>query len=304
MHATSINPHTLPRMPASTCVNSPASGGGYCSLTAGIPNDYLNRGQGPKPTIKADCLVAYIHIELCSLCLYFLKNQSLVGFKATTNTATMLGKIALEECWTIPEELENNNPSRFVPAGTGDRLTSELMDIHSHRLRQMDENGVDFMVLSFSSAGCQGLADKATAEAQATLANDRLEAEVMKNPVRFAAFAALSMHDPKQAAEELTRCMTQKKGFVGALLNDFQSAGPDENTMLFYDTKEYDVFWKAANDLKAPVYLHPRLPTPLIHEQMWKDRPWLNFSALGYADRLKCMLWVLLPVVSWIAFQT
>ncbi|KFY80610.1 hypothetical protein V499_00561 [Pseudogymnoascus sp. VKM F-103] len=198
----------------------------------------------------------------------------------------MLGKIALEECWTIPEELENNNPSRFVPAGTGDRLTNELMDIHSHRLRQMDENGVDFMVLSFSSAGCQGLADKATAEAQATLANDRLEAEVMKNPVRFAAFAALSMHDPKQAAEELTRCMTQKKGFVGALLNDFQSAGPDGNTMLFYDMKEYDVFWKAANDLKAPVYLHPRLPTPLIHEQMWKDRPWLNFSALGYADRL------------------
>ncbi|MCJ1303524.1 hypothetical protein MMC08_006334, partial [Hypocenomyce scalaris] len=198
----------------------------------------------------------------------------------------MLGKIALEECWTIPEELENNNPSKFVPSGTGDRLTSELMDIHEHRLRQMDENGVDFMVLSFSAAGCQGISDRAKSEAQATLANDRLEQEVMKNPKRFAAFAALSMHDPQQAADELTRCMTKKHGFVGALLNDFQSSGPDGNTMLFYDLPQYDVFWKAANDLKAPVYLHPRLPTPLIHDQMWKDRPWLNFSALGYADRL------------------
>ena len=198
----------------------------------------------------------------------------------------MLGKIALEECWTIPEELENNNPSKFVPSGTGDRLTSELMDIHGHRLRQMDENGVDFMILSFSAAGCQGISDRARSEAQATLANDRLEQEVMKNPKRFAAFAALSMHDPQQAAEELTRCMTKKHGFVGALLNDFQSSGPDGNTMLFYDLPQYDVFWKAANDLNAPVYLHPRLPTPLIHDQMWKDRPWLNFSALGYADRL------------------
>lgn len=94
------------------------------------------------------------------------------------------------------------------------------------------------------------------------------------------------MHDPQQAANELTRCMTMKQGFVGVLLNDFQSSGPDGNTMLFYDQPEYDVFWKAANDLKAPVYLHPRIASQLIHEQMWKGRPWLNFSALGYADRL------------------
>lgn len=67
------------------------------------------------------------------------------------------------------------------------------------------------------------------------LANDRLEAEAMNNPRRIAAFAALSMHDPNQAAEELTRCMMRKKGVVGALLNDFQSASPDGNTMFFYD---------------------------------------------------------------------
>jgi 2,3-dihydroxybenzoate decarboxylase len=94
------------------------------------------------------------------------------------------------------------------------------------------------------------------------------------------------MHDPKQAAEELTRCMTKKKGFVGVLLNDFQSSGADGNTMLFFDQPEYDPFWKAANDFKAPVYLHPRISSSLIHDQMWKGRPWLDFSALGYADRL------------------
>jgi 2,3-dihydroxybenzoate decarboxylase len=198
----------------------------------------------------------------------------------------MLGKIALEECWTIPEALATNDPGRFIASGLSDRLTNELLDIHDKRLRQMDENGVELMVLSLVSAGAQGIADRAKAEALARIANDRLGEEVIKNPTRFAAFVAVSMHDPAQAAEELRRCMTEKKGFVGVLLNDFQSSGVDGNKMLFFDQPEYDVFWKACNDLKAPVYLHPRLPTKLIQEQMWDGRPWLNFSALGYADRL------------------
>jgi 2,3-dihydroxybenzoate decarboxylase len=198
----------------------------------------------------------------------------------------MLGKIALEECWTIPEELANNDPGKFVAPGTGSRLTNELLDIHDMRLQQMKENGVDFMILSFNAPGCQGIADKATAQAQATLANDRLEAEVMKDPTRFAAFAALSMHDPAQAAAELRRCMTEKKGFVGVLLNDYQSAGADGNEMLYFDQPEYDVFWKEANDLNTPVYMHPRPSNKLIHKLMWDGRPWLDFSALGYADRL------------------
>ena len=150
----------------------------------------------------------------------------------------------------------------------------------------MEENDVEFMVLSFNSPGIQGIVDPAEAEATATETNDQLSAQVMKNPTRFAAFCCLSMHDPQQAAKELRRCHTELKGFVGVLLNDFQSSGADGNTMLFYDHPRYDPFWAVANELRLPVYMHPRLSTPLITEHMWRDRPWLNFSALGYADRL------------------
>jgi 2,3-dihydroxybenzoate decarboxylase len=45
--------------------------------------------------------------------------------------------------------------------------------------------------------------------------------------------------------------MTKKKGFVGVLLSDFQSSGPDGNMMLFLDQPEHDPFWKAANNLKG-----------------------------------------------------
>jgi hypothetical protein len=38
----------------------------------------------------------------------------------------------------------------------------------------------------------------------------------MKNPTRLAAFAAASMHDSEQAAEELARYMTKKNGLLGS----------------------------------------------------------------------------------------
>ena len=66
--------------------------------------------------------------------------------------------------------------------------------------------------------------------------------QVAKNPKRFAGFCVLSMHDPHQAADELRRSVT-KLGLKGAIVNDFQSAGADGETMLMYDQPEYDAFW-------------------------------------------------------------
>ena len=52
------------------------------------------------------------------------------------------------------------------------------------------------------------------------------------------------MHDPRQAAQELRRSIVEL-GLKGAIINDFQSAGPDGETMLMYDQPEYDDFWAA-----------------------------------------------------------
>jgi|SRR3569833_2260348 len=199
----------------------------------------------------------------------------------------MYGKIALEEAWAIPENFKVYDVSNLAPKGViGGDLIANLYDVHGTRLQQMDENGVDVMVLSLSSPGPQGVPDPTEAAALARLGNDRLSEEVMKNPTRFAGLASVSMHDPAQAAEELRRCFTSLKGFVGVIINDYQTASADKNTMIFYDGPEYDPFWKAAAELDAPVYLHPREATPLITEQMWAARPWLAFSALGYAHRI------------------
>lgn len=153
----------------------------------------------------------------------------------------MLFKIALEEAFALPSSLSDNSPIGFSPADASpeEDLNTNLLDIHGHRLRQMDENGVELMILSLNAPGCQGLFNQAAAEALSASANDCLEDQVMKHPGRFAAFAALSMHDPKQAADELIRCMRARRGFVGALLNDFQSSGRTETqccSMIIHDT--------------------------------------------------------------------
>lgn len=52
------------------------------------------------------------------------------------------------------------------------------------------------------------------------------------------------MHDPDQAAQELRRSIIEL-GLKGAIINDFQSAGADGETMLMYDQPEHDPFWAA-----------------------------------------------------------
>ena len=145
----------------------------------------------------------------------------------------MLEKIALEECWTFPDA--EFNESAYGQKGViGNDLNANLIDVHGQRLQQMNENGVGHMVLSLVSPGPQGKAHKEEAEGLASKANASLEREVMQNPSRFSAMVSLSMHDPIQAGQELQRCWNHRQGFVGVMLNDFQSSGDGDNTMLFY----------------------------------------------------------------------
>lgn len=87
------------------------------------------------------------------------------------------------------------------------------------------------MVLSCASPCIQGISDQPTAEAMATSVNDALAATISNNTMRFGAFAALSMHNATQAAQELTRTVTEL-GFLGALLNDYQQSGSDNGSKI------------------------------------------------------------------------
>ena len=175
----------------------------------------------------------------------------------------MRGTVAIEEAVLDPAglALSAGDTALYAPssATANHPLTAALLDIHTSRLQQMDAEGVEFMLLSLTSPGPQGVADAAAAQALAVSANNWLAAEAKKAPTRFGALASLSMHSAAEAAAELMRAV-RELGVYGAILNDFQSVGADDGRA-YYDEPAYDVFWAAVQALDVPVYLHPRYAT-------------------------------------------
>jgi gamma-resorcylate decarboxylase len=182
----------------------------------------------------------------------------------------MIGKVGLEEHFAIPETLQDS--AGFVPGDYWIELSRRLLDIQDNRLRQMDDNGIEMMVLSLNAPAVQAIASPPRANAIAVLANDFLAEQVAKRPDRFQAFAALPLQDPDLAAAELERCV-QHLGFKGALVNGFSQIGSPENCV-YYDAPQYADFWGLVEKLDVPFYLHPRNPIP-SWAQIYNGHPWL-----------------------------
>lgn len=177
----------------------------------------------------------------------------------------MKGTIAIEEAFIDPAGVEAHTFAQFqslMTPGTdaASGLTAHeknLLDIHGERLKSMDEHGVDYMLLSLTAPGAQGEADPEKARNLARVANDYLAGEAKKNPQRFGGLAALSMHTAQDAADELRRAV-KELGMFGGLINDFQSKGQKGEEKVYFDSPEYDYFWKTVEELDVPIYFHPR----------------------------------------------
>jgi 2,3-dihydroxybenzoate decarboxylase len=159
-------------------------------------------------------------------------------------------KIALEEHFTTPLFFKYNQ-------GTNP-FQDQLLDLGNRRLEAMDKAGIALAVLSITTPGVQAEPDTLTAVKRAHEANDLLAGVIQKYPKRFAGFAHLSLHDPKVAADELTRCVVDL-GFKGALINGHTNGR-------YLDEEIYYPFWERVQDLGVPIYLHPRDPYDLPQE--------------------------------------
>jgi 2,3-dihydroxybenzoate decarboxylase len=106
-----------------------------------------------------------------------------------------LGTIAIEEAIQLPEfrhkTIDYGIPSvsvlltaAYYPA-KWEELADRIVDIHDIRLKKMDECGVDYQLLSWTSHGAQGYSDPNEAEAVARRANDYMSEQCKKNPKRY-----------------------------------------------------------------------------------------------------------------------
>jgi 2,3-dihydroxybenzoate decarboxylase len=189
------------------------------------------------------------------------------------------GKIGLEEHFAIPQTLQDS--AGFLADESWIELSARLIDMQERRLREMDDNGMEMMILSLNAPAIQAIHNRSQAIDMAQRANDFLAEQVALRPNRFQGFAALPMQDPDAATQELERCM-KDYGFRGALVNGFSQIDTPEN-VVYYDAPQYEGFWAKAEQLDAPFYLHPRNPIS-SWAQIYNGHPWLMGPTWAFAQ--------------------
>lgn len=182
----------------------------------------------------------------------------------------MKGKIALEEHFALPETIQDS--AGFLDDACWAELKERLLDIQDRRVRLMDENGIEWMLLSLNAPTVQAVPNAQAAYELSRRANDFLAEQVAKRPDRFHGLAALPMQDPELAALELHRAI-KELNFKGSLVNGFSQIEGGQG-VVYYDMKQYWPFWGEVQALDAPFYLHPRNPLA-EHSQIYDGHPWL-----------------------------
>ena len=177
-------------------------------------------------------------------------------------------RIAAEEAWGPIEVfrewkrvLDSNpvNEPGFValwrnldPAGqTG--FTPRLSDLGPNRIAAMDAAGIDMQILMLTAPGVQ-VFDADTGTALAADSNDQLAEACRSYPDRYVGTAAIAPQDPRRAAREIDRAINQL-GFKGVIINSHTRGE------YLSDTKFWEIF-EAAEANNAPIYIHPRAPSP------------------------------------------
>lgn len=181
--------------------------------------------------------------------------------------------IALEEHYA-DEELA----ATFDGAeGRAPEIRRRLLDLGELRLAEMDEAGIDVQVLSHSAPSTQRL-DGESAVRLARAVNDRLHQAIQRRPERFGGFAAIPTPEPKAAADELERAVTQL-GFRGAMVHGLTHG-------VFFDDKRFWPIMERAQALDVPIYLHPAVPHKAVIDAYYKDYvtkfPMITNAAWGF----------------------
>jgi predicted TIM-barrel fold metal-dependent hydrolase len=177
-------------------------------------------------------------------------------------------RIATEEAWAIPEQMDGmrrlsnsgiDDPDfDFWRGLTGDNpfartVGGRLLDLDDERLRIMGAGGVAMHLLLLTSTGLQMFGPETGSEL-ATLANDRLAEAISRHPDRYAGLAAIAPQDPGRAVKEIERAITHLK-LNGIVINSHTNGE-------YLDERKYWPILEAAAALHAPIYIHPRAPSP------------------------------------------
>ncbi len=213
--------------------------------------------------------IIFIAIALM-LCITANAQQS----SKSTNNSNKMKIITIEEHFlnadiiaATADEIEKMAPghSKAFMADFGTRQVmqpGQITDIGAGRIANMDANGIDMQILSYSGPATEPLNSPASIEL-AKQTNNQMAGAVAAHPGRFLAFATLPINDPEAAAKELRRSVTEL-GFKGALINGTAHER-------FLDAPEFDVIFATAAELDVPLYFHPSIVNKQVRDVYYNN---------------------------------
>ncbi|MGZ5805358.1 MAG: amidohydrolase family protein [Xanthobacteraceae bacterium] len=167
--------------------------------------------------------------------------------------------IALEEHYWDRELVATYHGGDIIRAP---ELEKRLYDLGELRLKEMDEAGVDYQVISHGASSAQNLPADIALDLTRRV-NDRLHDAVKQHPKRLGGFAAVPTHDAKAGADELERCVT-KLGFHGGMLHGLANG-------VFLDDQRFWPIYERAEKLDVPMYFHPAAPQQVVVDRYYKE---------------------------------
>jgi len=150
----------------------------------------------------------------------------------------------------------------------------EMQDVDENRIKYMDKNGIDVQILSYGDASTNP--DMLPAEQSIPLTqriNTDIAATVKRHPDRYLGLATLPISDPKDAAKELKRAVTELD-LKGALILGTAKGGQ------FLDDPKFMPIFEMAAQLDVPLYIHPSMPTEIIRKNYYSNMNPIGFNAI------------------------
>jgi aminocarboxymuconate-semialdehyde decarboxylase len=117
------------------------------------------------------------------------------------------------------------------------------------RLAMMEEGKIAIAALEPHTATLGYRLDGQQGEAWCNLYNQGLRDLIRQHPDRFVGLAAVPLQDPSRAAKVLDHAIHELKlsgGYIGSNVNG-----------KYYNSNEFDPFWKKAEELDALIVMHP-----------------------------------------------
>ena len=150
-----------------------------------------------------------------------------------------------------------------LDANAAAHVRERLESFGGARLKDMDEAGIDFQVISHSAPSVQKLDAEHGGAHGADRQRTGYTPRSALTPSRFAGFATIPTPDPKAAADELERAVT-KLGFKGAMIHGMTNGR-------FNDEPDFWPIYERAAAQDVPIYFHPAVPSTDVINAYWQS---------------------------------